>query len=157
MPPAIDYELASVRLLKSVFLPNPEYDESKGLGPRGQKQAEIVLSIKNSADFSGSVARFTQNFRIERSSQMPFTLEVEYGAVFRTGSPVPEGEQAPYISRFFPHAVFPYLREYVSEITVRGGFPPILLHLAFSAGGSGSSESAPPDGDGPKPVFKWIH
>ena len=157
MQSAIDFELASIRLSKSVFMPNPDYDSEKGIGGTGARQAEIVLSIKNSGEFTeaGVIAHFNQNFRIESSRLMPFTLEVEYRAVFKTDQPIPKEEQAIYISQVFPHALFPYLREYVSDITVRGGFPPILLHMAFSA----SKERKDP-GElkaEPKPVLKWIH
>jgi preprotein translocase subunit SecB len=162
----IDYELATIRLLKSVFMPNPQFEGSRE--PEASGSTEITLSIKNSGDFSDNdtVAHFVQNFRIESASSMPFLLEVEFGAIFKTERPVPKNEQSRYISQVFSQSVFPYLSEYVSSITVRAGYPPILLHLAFTphAGGPkdkgsktpGSKEpgGTPPT---PKPVLKWIH
>jgi preprotein translocase subunit SecB len=153
-----DFEMTNIRLVKSMFMPNPDFDPRKSL-PRLAKPSEIVLSIKNSGDFEneGRMVNFTQNFRIERSSLMPFTLEVEYWAVFKAENPVPQKEQAHYISKIFPHAVFPYLREYVSQITVRAGFPPILLHLAFTQPAARGRKEAAEKAPDPRPVIKWMH
>jgi hypothetical protein len=151
----IDYELANIRLIRSVFQPNPSF--TGNIGGTLEKPTEITLSIKNSGDFreNNQIAHFSQRFRIEDSTLMPFTLEVEYGAVFKTHEPVPQDLHAKYISNIFPQVVFPFLREFVANLTVRGGFPPILLHMdskSLRGEQKGSSE-----GPVPRPVVKWTH
>jgi len=40
----------------------------------------------------------------------------------------PEAEIGPLLGSFCPSVLFPYLREVVSEIVTKGGFPPMLLN-----------------------------
>ncbi|MDR2405718.1 MAG: protein-export chaperone SecB [Deltaproteobacteria bacterium] len=151
----IDYEMANIRLLKSLFMPNPKYNPQTGAAL--EKGTEISLSIKNSGDFNetGDTAHFSQEFKIESSSFMPFTLEVVFAAVFKTAAPIPKNKQAAYISSNFPQQVFPYLREYVSTITVRAGFPPVVLHMDYRPK-TGKKEPVETTSV-PRPVVKWIH
>jgi preprotein translocase subunit SecB len=47
---------------------------------------------------------------------------------------VPEGELDPLLRIACPTAIFPYLRETISDVVSRGGFPPVLLSpLSFEA------------------------
>jgi preprotein translocase subunit SecB len=47
---------------------------------------------------------------------------------------VPEAELDPLLRIACPTAIFPYLRETISDLVARGGFPPVLLSpLSFEA------------------------
>jgi preprotein translocase subunit SecB len=127
----IDYQIANIRLLKCELLPNPDYIPQQDTALK--RENEITLSINNSGEFndSGDMAHFNQEFRIESTSCLPFTLEVVYGADFVTSAPIPKDEQSDYIKSNFPQELFPFMREYVSNITFRAGFPPIVLHMDY--------------------------
>ncbi|MCP5149354.1 MAG: protein-export chaperone SecB [Ectothiorhodospiraceae bacterium] len=78
-----------------------------------------------------------------------FLAEVQIGGVFGiTG--VPESDLAPLLGTYCPTILFPYLREVVSDLAVRGGFPQMLLqpvnfdalyqqHLAQEGGAGGET------------------
>ena len=40
----------------------------------------------------------------------------------------PDAEMGPLLGSFCPSVLFPYLRQVVSEIVTKGGFPPMLLN-----------------------------
>jgi len=40
----------------------------------------------------------------------------------------PEAEMGPLLGSFCPSVLFPYLREAVSDMVTKGGFPPLLLN-----------------------------
>ena len=56
-----------------------------------------------------------------------FLIEVAQGGVFQIRG-VPESELAPVLGIACPNILFPYLRESVSDLSVRAGFPPVLLN-----------------------------
>lgn len=56
-----------------------------------------------------------------------FLVEVTQGGVFQIRN-VPQNELAPILGIACPNILFPYLRETVSDLTVRAGFPPVLLN-----------------------------
>ncbi|MDR2340531.1 MAG: protein-export chaperone SecB [Deltaproteobacteria bacterium] len=147
----IEYQLLTLKLLRSEFQPNPDFDEKLTLAQGGAN--DIRLSIKNSGNFNDAdnTANFKQSFSIEGNTFMPFSMDVELEAVFRLTSQLPPEDRADCIGTVFPHAVFPYLREHVSNMTIRGGFPPMILQLAYPGpmGGGGKP--------GAEPVIKWVH
>jgi preprotein translocase subunit SecB len=144
--------MVKLRLLKSIFFINPGFNEP----PEG-KVTSLTLSIKNSGDFinDGKEARFIQNFQVQNNPNTPFSMEVEFGAIFTLSTPVPLEERDYYVHVVFPQLIFPFLREYVAETTRRGGFPPLLLNISLSpeprdSSGEESRASLPV-------VAKWIH
>jgi preprotein translocase subunit SecB len=136
----INYELSQIRLAKSVFFPNPEYR------PPQTQAIPLNLRFDNRGAFNDrcDVVDFVQGFQTTGGVALPFTLEVELVAVFNLSAPVPPSEHDRFIHRFLPQAVFPFTREYIADITRRGGFPPLILNPAF--GGLEAGPSAPPPG-----------
>jgi len=55
-----------------------------------------------------------------------FLAEVVQAGIFALRN-IPEQEIEPLLGIGCPTIVFPYLRETVSDLVVRGGFPPVLL------------------------------
>ena len=55
-----------------------------------------------------------------------FLVEVEQAAIFQIRH-VPEAEMGPVLGVVCPNIVFPYVRETVSDLINRSGFPPVLL------------------------------
>ena len=55
-----------------------------------------------------------------------FLVEAVQGGIFALRN-VPEEDLGPLLGIACPTVLFPYLRETVSDIVIRGGFPPLLL------------------------------
>lgn len=93
----------------------------------------MVLAIENTCDFDETehIAKFTQSISTEGNVFLPFVLEAQFVAVFRVGANVAVDEKEIYIGSLFPQAVFPYLRGHVYDMTIRGGFAPMILPLSM--------------------------
>jgi preprotein translocase subunit SecB len=59
--------------------------------------------------------------------KVAYLIEVKHAGIFQAHN-IPQEEIEPLLAVTCPEIVFPYLREAVSEMTVRGGFPPLLLN-----------------------------
>lgn len=55
-----------------------------------------------------------------------FLAEVEEAGIFQIRN-IPAEELEPILAVMCPNILFPYLREVVSDVVVRGGFSPVLL------------------------------
>lgn len=55
-----------------------------------------------------------------------FLAEAAQAGIFAIRG-VPEGEMGPLLGIVCPTVVYPYVRETISDIVLRGGFPPVLL------------------------------
>ena len=56
-----------------------------------------------------------------------FLVEAQQGGVFQIRN-VAETEMEPILGIACPNILFPYLREVVSDIVTRAGFPPVILN-----------------------------
>ncbi|MEO8343752.1 MAG: protein-export chaperone SecB [Gallionella sp.] len=56
-----------------------------------------------------------------------FLIEVKQAGIFQIRN-IPAGELEPILAVICPNILFPYLREVVSDMSVRGGFAPALLN-----------------------------
>jgi preprotein translocase subunit SecB len=62
-----------------------------------------------------------------------FLVEAAQAGIFAVRN-VPAEELEPLLGIACPNVIFPYLRETISDVVVRGGFPPVLLApLSFEA------------------------
>lgn len=56
-----------------------------------------------------------------------FLIEVKQAGVFHVRN-IPEGEMESVLAVVCPNILYPYLREVVTDLSVRGGFAPVLLN-----------------------------
>ena len=56
-----------------------------------------------------------------------FLVEAKQAGLFRIAN-LPSGDMEAILAVMCPNILFPYLRETVSSLTVRAGFPPVLLN-----------------------------
>ena len=56
-----------------------------------------------------------------------FLVEAQQAGIFRIRN-IPTGEIDPVLGIGCPNILFPYLREVVSDIVTRAGFPPVILN-----------------------------
>lgn len=55
-----------------------------------------------------------------------FLAEAAQAGIFAIRG-VPEGEMDPLLGIVCPTVVYPYVRETISDVVIRGGFPPVVL------------------------------
>ena len=146
MPHDSQVEMAQLRLIKSAFSVNTDYQTS-------DERISIAVSLKNNGEFldDGRRAHFIQRIMTGDRAVAPFYLDVEYGALFFLDPPPLPLEWTHYVRKVFPQMVFPYLREYVAETTRRGGFTPLILS-------PGLFEDTPETDPAPTVAeSKWVH
>jgi preprotein translocase subunit SecB len=56
-----------------------------------------------------------------------FLIEAKQAGIFNISN-LPAGELEPILAVMCPNILFPYLRAVVSDVSVRGGFAPVLLN-----------------------------
>lgn len=56
-----------------------------------------------------------------------FLIEVKQAGIFQVRN-IPQTELEPLLAVMCPNILYPYLREVISDATVRGGFAPVLLN-----------------------------
>jgi preprotein translocase subunit SecB len=62
-----------------------------------------------------------------------FIVEVQQAGIFTTAG-FPEAEMGPLLGAYCPSLLFPYAREVVSDLVVKGSFPQLVLqHVNFDA------------------------
>ncbi|MBP01920.1 MAG: protein-export chaperone SecB [Rhodospirillaceae bacterium] len=57
-----------------------------------------------------------------------FIIELEYSAVVLLGK-IPEPHTLPVLLIEVPRQMYPFIREIVADVTVKGGFPPLMLQV----------------------------
>ena len=63
-----------------------------------------------------------------RGEDPVFIAELQYGVTVSIGDEVPEDNHHPLLLIEMPRMVFPYVRQIISDVTVQGGYPPLLLN-----------------------------
>ena len=95
---------------------------------RESPQIEVQLSTAGGLVSEGIYdATVTVTVTAKLGERTLFLVEVTQGGVFQIRN-VPETELPPILGIACPNILFPYLRESVSDLTVRAGFPPVLLN-----------------------------
>jgi preprotein translocase subunit SecB len=95
---------------------------------RDNPQVDIQLHTQASSVEEGQfevVVMATVTARI--GEKIMFLIEVKQAGIFQIRN-VPTDELEPILAVMCPNILFPYLREAVSDVAVRGGFAPVLLN-----------------------------
>lgn len=61
------------------------------------------------------------------ADKVMFLIEAKQAGIFQVRN-VPNEELEPILAVMCPNILFPYLREVVSDVSVRGGFSPVMLN-----------------------------
>lgn len=67
------------------------------------------------------------NVIASRDETPMFIVELDYGAVVSIAEEVPEDRHHPILLIEIPRQMFPFVRQILADITIQGGFPPLLL------------------------------
>ena len=99
--------------------PMPEMDINIGMDARdlpmeGVKYGyEVALNVR-------AVAK--------RKDETVFIAELQYGVTLSIGDEVPKDAHHPLLFIEIPRLAFPFARQILSDLTVQGGYPPLLLN-----------------------------
>ena len=94
-----------------------------------QVQPEIQVLINTEAQQFGEgyyEVTVTATVTAKMGERTLFLAEVEQAGIFSVRN-VPAADIGPLLGIACPTVVFPYLRETMSDVITRGGFPPLLL------------------------------
>lgn len=141
-------EMIQLRLVKSIF-----EMRSRNEAPQAGDSVAIAVSLKNNGEFArdGRQATFIQRLQTLELESSPFHMDIEFAAAFHLEPPPLPLAWPNYVRQVFPRMVFPHLRDYVAELTRRGGFSPLNLNQnLFDDEEARFLESASGDN-------KWIH
>lgn len=97
----------------------PEMDINIGMDARKledddlENLFEVVLNVRAAAT---------------RGEEQLFIAELQYGVTVSIGADVPEDNHHPLLLIEMPRMIFPYVRQIMSDLTVQGGYPPLLMN-----------------------------
>jgi preprotein translocase subunit SecB len=117
--------------IRDLSFENPQAPEAL---KAGQKPPEMELNI-------GMDARKIESKEVEnlyevvlnlraaamRDKEPVFVTELQYGVTVALNG-VPEDNHHPLLLIEIPRLAFPYARQIMSEVTVQGGYPPLMLN-----------------------------
>ncbi len=94
-------------------------------------QPELEFSFRNEGqaignDYHEVVLTATVTAKLKDQNKTVFLIEASQGGIFRVVGVPPEDMELVYAITC-PTILLPYLRETVSDLAVRGGFPPVFL------------------------------
>ncbi len=69
----------------------------------------------------------TVTAKLEEKDKVMFLIEATQSGIFRINN-MPQEELEPVLGVVCPNILYPYLREVVSDLSVRAGFAPVLLN-----------------------------
>jgi preprotein translocase subunit SecB len=69
----------------------------------------------------------TATVTAKMKDKIMFLVEAQQSGIFRIHN-IPDGEIDPVLGIGCPNILFPYLREVVSDVVIRAGFPPVILN-----------------------------
>jgi preprotein translocase subunit SecB len=133
---AIPQDQASFQIEKiyvkdlSLEIPNAPAVFMEQVNP--QLEVQVGTEISNFADSLYEVT-VTATVTARAGEKTVFLAEAAQAGIFAVRN-VPAQELDPLLSIGCPTIVFPYLRETISDLVTRGGFPPVLLSpVSFEA------------------------
>ncbi len=95
---------------------------------RDTPQIDLQLNTKNQEINDGLFeVQLMVTVTAKINDKVMFLVETQQAGIFKIGN-VPDKEMAPVLGIGCPNILFPYLRETVSDVVTRAGFPPVILN-----------------------------
>ena len=135
--------------LQSVYLKDCSYESPNGPRlPNSQAyEPKLQLNMNTTADEIGPDVRevlLTITLEAKQGDATLYLVEVKQAGVFSIAGASPEDLKR-LVGSFCPNVLFPFAREMISTLVVKGGFPNFLLPLVnFDALFAQASESPQP-------------
>lgn len=92
--------------------------------PQIEVQLHTSASVVEEGVFEVTV---TSTVTARVGEKVMFLIEVKEAGIFTVRN-LPEAEMEPVLAVMCPNILFPYLREVVSDLSVRAGFAPVMLN-----------------------------
>lgn len=92
--------------------------------PQIEVQLNTSAAIVDEGVFEVNV---TATVTAKLADKVMFLIEAKQAGIFTLRN-LPEAEMEPVLAVMCPNILFPYLREVVSDISVRAGFAPVMLN-----------------------------
>jgi preprotein translocase subunit SecB len=95
-----------------------------------REQPQIDVQLNTQANNIGQDAyevSITSTITAKTQDKTAFLVEITQTGIFRIQG-VPQDQMAMVLGIGCPNIVFPYLRESISDVVIRAGFPPMLLN-----------------------------
>ena len=101
---------------------------------RDSPQVDIQLHTRaNTVEEGVFEVELNATVTAKTGEKIMFLIEIKQAGIFQVRN-VPVEELEPIMAVTCPNILFPYLRETVSDLAVRGGFSPVLLNpISFEA------------------------
>ena len=95
---------------------------------RESPQIDVQLNT-NAAAIEGDIyeVTITNTVTAKIGEKVMFLIETKQAGIFRLSN-LPKDDIEPVLAVMCPNILFPYLRELISNISVRAGFPPVMLN-----------------------------
>jgi preprotein translocase subunit SecB len=145
-------DLSGVQVsLQSVYLKDCSYESPNGPRlPNNQNwEPKFQLNMNTAAEELGADVRevlLTVTVEAKQGEATLYLVEVKQAGLFSITGASPEDLKR-LIGSFCPNVLFPYAREVISDLIVKGGFPNFLLPLVnFDALFAQASQSPPQQG-----------
>jgi preprotein translocase subunit SecB len=95
---------------------------------RESPQIEVQLHTSAGAVDDGVFeVTVTATVTAKIADKVMFLIEAKQAGIFTLRN-LPEAEKEPVLAVMCPNILFPYLREVVSDVSVRAGFAPVMLN-----------------------------
>lgn len=95
---------------------------------RENPQIDVQLATQAAAIEDGVFeVTVTSTVTAKVGEKVMFLIEAKQAGIFQVRN-IPLAEMEPILAVMCPNILFPYLREVVSDVAVRGGFAPVLLN-----------------------------
>lgn len=117
--------------IKDMSFENPNTPDSlKGSGKAPDMDVNIGMDARKIKDDNmPHLYEVALNVRAEATSEgkTVFLAELQYGMTVSLND-VPEDQHHPLLLIEIPRMAFPYARQILSDMTIQGGYPPLLLN-----------------------------
>lgn len=125
-----DQQAAAVFQIQKLYIKNASFESPRSpqgftLGVAPQMNLDLGVSTKVIEEgLYEVVVRATVN--VQAQDQALFLVEVDQAGLFRIAN-FPQEQLGSLVGIHCPNMLYPYLREVVSDLVIKGGFPPLLL------------------------------
>ena len=127
--------------VKDISFENPNAPEIF-ISTTEQPKIEMTLNTENrrvDTEHLEVTLKISSTARDSQSEKVLFEVEVEYAGLFYMKN-IPEEHMAALVGVDCPTIIFPYTRQLISQLTVDGGFRPLLLEPVNFAAAFQSSQ-----------------
>jgi len=115
--------------IQRVYIKDLSFETPNAPDSKEEWKPELGLDINTDAkrmDGDNFEVVLKLTVKVKMGEKTPFLIEIQQAGLF-TLKNFPEDQLRYMLGAFCPNILFPYAREIISDMTMRGGFPPLYL------------------------------